>query len=326
MKDVIAIGNALLDTLVFVDDTFLENHKINKGAMELVDSNRQKDLLEALQNHDFATVSGGSAANTMHGISLLGGSGSFIGKTADDEFGKRYSDDLASLGIELIANAEKSNEEMTGSCLVLVSSDGERSMLTHLGISSALSVNDFALDVLDKHKILYIEGYMWDAAHQKEACIEALKKAKGSNVRRVLTFSDPFCVGRFRDEFKDLVKNHLDLVFCNKDELLEYIQTDNLDDAIEAFKTEVKMAFVTNSEKGCIVLNEGTVSKIDGFSTKPIDTTGAGDAFAAGVLYALAHEKSNEDAASLGNYLGSKIVQRFGARLHTDDLADLNKS
>ena len=323
--DIFAIGNALLDTLVFVEDDFLKSHKIDKGIMTLIDHEKQQALVKELKTKKLEVKSGGSAANTMHGLSLCGGTGIFAGKVANDEFGKYYEDDLKKAGISLEATAGDANTLSTGACLVLISPDGERSMLTYLGISSTLSLNDFNLEDIKRSKGLYIEGYMWDGEKQKEACLKALNFARENGILRTMTFSDPFCVNRAHDEFADLCKNHLDVVFCNSEEVLAFTEQSDLDKAIDLFSRDVKKAFVTNSEKGAIVISNGNIERVPGFPVKVLDTTGAGDAFAAGTLYGLSRGYSDVKSARLGNFLGSKIVQKEGARLDLNDIKEIKE-
>lgn len=323
-KDVFGIGNALLDTLVFVEDSFLKEQNIDKGIMTLIDEEKQKELLSKLEGHKKQLQSGGSAANTMHGIALCGGTGIYAGKVSLDANGKHYMEDLQKAGISLEAKAADPSEGLTGACTVLISPDGERSMMTYLGISSTLSSSDFKLEDIATCKILYVEGYMWDGEAQKKACRDAMKYARENGVKVSMTFSDPFCVNRAHHEFVDLVKNELDIVFCNSEEVLAYAKSDNLESALETFKKDVKSAFVTHSDQGAYVIDNGKIELVPGFPVKVLDTTGAGDAFAAGALYGLAHGKTYAQAARLGNYLGSRIVQIEGARLTKEHLVGLN--
>jgi len=323
--DVFGIGNALLDTLVFVEDTFLHDHEITKGTMTLVDNKKQISIINALKSSTLTTTSGGSAANTMHGIALCGGSAAFVGKVAADAFGQAYDLDLKDAGITLESLPGNPEKAPTGSCLVLITPDGERSMLTNLGISATLSKQDYELNDILSTKILYIEGYLWDGKIQKEACLEALQFAKKNNVLRSFTFSDPFCVDRSKDEFRDLCQNHLDIVFCNKDEMMHYTGQPDFDKALELFSQDVKTAFITHSDKGAVIIHNNEISHVTGFPTQVKDTTGAGDAFAAGVLYGLTQGFDHKKAVKIGNFLGSKIVQKEGARLTKEDIEGFDK-
>ena len=322
-KDVFGIGNALVDTVAFVNDDFLRNHDVSKGTMSLVDEEMQGRLLADLADHELKMTAGGSAANTMHGIALCGGNGYYAGKVASDSFGEFYKDDLENLGIKFEVPPGPKDGTTTGTCLVLTTPDAERSMLTHLGISSSLSNGDINFDDIKNCKALYIEGYMWDGDHQKEACIEAMKVARDNGVLVTFTFSDPFCVNRSKQEFHDICQDYLDVVFCNADEACAFADTKDFDKAVEYVKDKVRGAYITNSEHGSIVVTDGQIKQVAGFPVEPVDTTGAGDAFAAGTLYGLTHDFSPELAARVGNYLGSRIVQKTGARLIPADISKL---
>ena len=198
-------------------------------------------------------------------------------------------------------------------------------MITHLGISSTLAAQDINFDDIKKCRMLYVEGYMWDGEAQKDACLEAMKYAAKNDVLVSFTFSDPFCVERSRDDFHKLCEDHLDFVFCNADEIAHFSQKENFESSLEYIKSRCKNAFVTNSAAGAAVVEGGTINMVDGFAVKPIDSTGAGDAFAAGALYGVCRGLGLKKAARLGNQMGSRIVQKTGARLDAKDLEEFKQ-
>ncbi len=314
-KDVFGVGNALLDILALVDDDFIQNHSLNRGAMTLMDAQNQGKLLQQLENQSLELRCGGSAANTMIAIAQSGGSGYYTGKVAEDTNGEFYRQDMVALGIGFEVEPDLHSENPTGTCLVLTTPDAERTMCTNLGVSTQLSVNDINTEHLSRCQYSYVEGYLWDAANPRQACIETMEQSKRHGVKVAFTFSDSFLLDRFTDDFHKLVSEYCDVIFCNADEVKHFFQSESIEDCASKLSKIVDLAFITNSEKGCLVVEKGKITPVAGFPVKPIDTVGAGDAFAGGVLYGLTNGLTTSQAARWGNYLGSLVVQIHGPRL-----------
>ncbi|PCK00390.1 MAG: adenosine kinase [Zetaproteobacteria bacterium] len=313
---VVALGNALVDVLSQVSDDFIttqkEEHGMEKGAMTLVEENRAVDLYAQMPQG--VETSGGSAANTMAGFASFGGKGAFIGKVADDDLGKVYKNDMQSLGVTfdttpLILGAS------TGRCMILVTPDADRTMNTFLGASIELSPIDVDRDVISSAKVTYLEGYLFDRAQAKEAFITAAEYAHEAGHRIALTLSDPFCVDRHRDDFLQLVEKHVDILFANEDEIKSLFMQDNFDDAISAISKHVEIAVITRSAKGAIIISKGQQIKIDAVPVENVvDTTGAGDQFAAGFLYGFTQGKSLEESGKLAAIAAAEVISHIGAR------------
>ena len=311
--DVFGVGNALVDILVTVDDVFLKDNKLEKGVMTLVDAETQGQLLSALGDHKRDLRSGGSAANTMIAIANSGGTGCYTGKVTEDTYGEFYKTDMEEAGI--VFEVAPTKEGHTGTCVVLITPDAERTMLTHLGISTSLTPTDIDIDRLKKSKISYVEGYLWDGVGTKNASILTMEESKKAGVQVSFTYSDPFCVNRSRDEFIKLSKEYVDIAFCNFEEAKALSEMDRQEDAIRFIGELCQTAFMTDSANGAYICHEGKISQVPGFPVKPVDTTGAGDAFAAGVLFGLTHNYSLEKACRWGNYVASRMILETGARL-----------
>ncbi|MBE7438384.1 MAG: adenosine kinase [Spirochaetales bacterium] len=286
--------------------------------MTLVDPATQGRLLNALQHHELELRSGGSAANTMFALVRSGGSAFYTGKVARDSNGEFYREDLLRAGIHFDIHPAAPSEGNTGTCLVMTTPDAERTMCTHLGVSTALSVGDVDLNRLARSHIVYLEGYLWDADRPRAACEAAMEAARSSGVQIAYTFSDSFCVDRFRDDYSRILKDYIDILFCNAAELTSFFQTDDFSAALSLLSTKARLAFVTHGADGAYVLEAGRIEHVAGFPVDPLDTNGAGDAFAGGVLYALCAGHSAPQAARWGNFLAGKIVQVRGPRLEED--------
>ncbi|MGL5082046.1 MAG: adenosine kinase [Microcoleaceae cyanobacterium] len=313
--DVFGVGNALLDILALVDDEFIRTHSLNRGSMTLVNVETQGMLLQKLENQSLELHCGGSAANTMIAIAQSGGTGYYTGKVAADTNGEFYRQDMMAVGIGFEIAPHQSSGGATGTCLVLTTPDAERTMCTTLGVSSTLAATDINVDHLSRCQYSYVEGYLWDAPDPRNASIETMEQSKRHGVKVAFTFSDGFLLDRFADDFLHLVKTYCDVVFCNADELCHLYQTESLEDGVKQLSKIVDTAFVTNSEKGCWVLENNQILQVPGFPAKPVDTVGAGDAFAGGVLYGLTNGLTTQQAARWGNYLGAQVVQIHGPRL-----------
>lgn len=314
--DVFGIGNALVDTIVYVDDDFIREHALTKGMMTLADSPTQANLLTAIEGKRVELHSGGSAANTIHALVLNGASAFYCSKLASDPNGEFYRQDLLNAGVHFDVHPVPEGSGSTGSCLIFVTPDAERTMHTHLGVSTELSINDVDTDRLAGSKYLYMEGYLWDAENPRKACLAAAESAKKAGVKVSLTFSDPFCVGRYKEEFFHASRELCDVIFCNLEEARHFSGMEKIEDAAAYIGNLCDLVFVTNSAEGAIVVENKKMSSVSGFPVKPQDTTGAGDAFAAGVLHGLTHGLSPQESARWGNYLASETVQFTGARLH----------
>jgi sugar/nucleoside kinase (ribokinase family) len=313
---VAAIGHALVDVLASADDAFLLEHNIAKGVMTMIDEYRASTLYGAFRSPQEAA--GGSAANTLAGLVSLGGRGYFIGKVKDDRLGLSFANSMAESGLTF-ATARAEGGPQTGCCLIAVTPDGERSMNTYLGAASTLETTDIDEKALADSQVLYIEGYMWDVPNAKAAISKAITASKQAGRKIALTLSDPFCVGRYRDEFLSLWKNDLDLIFANEEEIKALFEVGDFDAALQAMQGWKGIAALTRSEKGCVVKHGSEVHVIDAYPIKKvIDTTGAGDQFAAGFLYGLTHGRGLDDCGRLGCLGAAECISHYGARPEVD--------
>jgi sugar/nucleoside kinase (ribokinase family) len=313
--DVFGVGNAMVDILAMVDEDFVREHALQKGSMTLVDAEKQGQLLQDLERHTLRMQSGGSAANTIIAVAHSGGSGFYTGKVARDLNGEFYRQDMLESGVHFDVHPAPEVGPPTGTCLVLTTPDAERTMCTHLGVSTKLGPADIDADRLRRCQFAYIEGYLWDPSEPRAASLATMQQAKRHAVRVALTFSDPFVVERYADDFRRVIVEYCDLVFCNADEIRHFTQLTSLTDAARRLGQLVPLAFVTDGSAGCLVVHEGEIEKVDGFKVQAIDTVGAGDAFAGGVLFALCRGYAPSLAARWGNYLASRVVTQPGARL-----------
>lgn len=311
--DVVAMGNAIVDVLVPVDDDFLLQHKIAKGVMTLIDEVRAQQLYQAFPGGR-KEVAGGSAANTMAGLISLGGSGQFIGKVRDDRLGAAFDVSMKETGIHF-TTAPAGDGPTTACCLIAVAPDGQRSMNTFLGASRGLKPADILKDDIAAAKILYIEGYLWDVDAAIEAAKKAIAFAHDHNTKVAFTLSDPFCVGRFREDFLELIKNDVDIVFANEEEAKALFGANDFNEALQQFSNWDGIAALTRGAKGCVVSGRGETHVLDAVPVKTVlDTTGAGDAFAAGFLYGLTHDKPLSACGKFGSLASSEIISHYGAR------------
>ena len=306
---VLGIGNAIVDVLCKVDDQFILDHDLSKGTMKLVDENEFKKLLSNLKIED--TVSGGSVANSIVGMSQLGDEVSFIGKVNDDELGQKYIEGLKRENVKYFYQT-KEETTPTGTCLILITPDSERTMCTFLGIAGQITDHDINDDAVKKADITFLEGYLWDEGEPTKAFEKALSLANKS----AMSLSDPFCVDRHKTSFLNLVKNKLDIIFANEKEAMSLIDAKNFNEVITFAKSLKKLIVVTRSEKGSIAIFGNEITETEAKSNlKIVDLTGAGDLFAAGFLHGLSNKKSYNESLSLGTQMASKIIQKIGARL-----------
>ncbi|RZM91712.1 adenosine kinase [Bradyrhizobium genosp. SA-3] len=311
--DVLGIGNALFDVLVRTDEAFLAKHGMTKGSMSLIDEARAaaiyKDMGPATE------VSGGSAANTIVGIGSLGARAAYVGKVKDDQIGKLYFHDIRAAGVAFNTPAA-TDGPATGCSYILVTGDGERTMNTYLGAAQDLSPADIDPAEVAGAGIVYLEGYLWDPKNAKDAFVKAAKIAHDAKRKVALTLSDSFCVDRYRDEFLSLMRNGtVDIVFANEAELHSLYMTSDFDTALKQLRNDVNLGVVTRSEKGCMVVSAEDAVAAPAFPVdKVIDTTGAGDLFAAGFLYGLARNYAYKQCGELGALAAAEVIQHIGAR------------
>jgi len=311
--DVLGIGNAIVDVLARTEDDFLVRHGMRKGAMMLIDEARATTIYEAMG--PAVEISGGSAANTIVGCASFGGRAAFVGKVKDDGLGHVFAHDIRAAGVAFDTPPASAGPS-TGRCYVLVTADGERTMNTYLGAAQDLHPRDIDTDAVAGAAITYLEGYLWDPKHAKEAFLKAAAAAHAAKRLVALTLSDAFCVDRWRDEFLALVRDGtVDLLFANEAELRSLYQTADFDTALAALRREAPLAVVTRSEKGCIVATRDRVLAVEAAPIeRVVDTTGAGDLFAAGFLIGIARGADHERAARLGALAAAEVIQHLGAR------------
>lgn len=310
--DVIAMGNAIVDVIAAVDDDFLLTHNIAKGVMTLIDEYRANHIYNAFSER--LEMAGGSAANTMAGLASLGARGMFVGKVKADRLGESFASSLKDIGVRY-ATPFADDGPPTASCLIAVAPDGQRSMNTHLGAARELSPADIKKADIAAAAILYIEGYLWDAPSAKAASRKAIASAKESATKVAFTLSDPFCVGRYREEFLELLENDLDIVFANEDEATALFEVETFDEVLQHMGRWGGIAALTRAKKGCVVVRGPEVHVIDAAPVeRVVDTTGAGDQFAAGFLYGLVRGKGLGDCGRLGALAAGEIISHYGAR------------
>ena len=310
--DVLAIGNAIVDILVQIDDRFLNTHDLIKGTMGLVDA----DALQTLYNKigPGLECSGGSAANTIAGIASLGGRGAFIGKVHDDYLGRVFTDDMRANGVHF-ETAPTANGAKTATSLVLVTPDAERTMQTYLGACVELSPDDIDTEEILAAEVTYLEGYLWDPPAAKQAFIKAAEIAHSADREVSLSLSDPFCVDRHRAEFVALVDGHVDILFANEEEIMSLYQVETFDEALAAVTGQCKIAALTRSAEGCVIVrgDEAFTAAAETVD-EVVDTTGAGDAFAAGFLAGYTQGRDLVTSARMANIAASEAISRLGAR------------
>ncbi len=320
--DIYGLGNALVDMEFEISDQFLNDNKIDKGVMTLVDENQQHELIEQLDAFEGNKASGGSAANTLIAVSSMGGSSYYSCKVADDDLGHFYLNDLKAAGVDCNMDG-KHKGGITGKCLVMVTPDAERTMHTFLGVSSELSPYEVSEEAIRNASFCYLEGYLTTSVTGKAANIEARNLAEKHNIKTALTFSDPFVVEHFRDGFTDTIGNGIDLLFCNEAEALSYTQKETVEDAINVIKTFSKTFAITLGAKGAVVYDGSEQISIDAHPVTAVDTNGAGDLFAGAFMYGLTKGMSFQQAGNLASKASSQIVSQFGPRLKLEQYQSL---
>ena len=307
---ILGIGNAIIDVICKVDYNFIDQNNLTKSTMKLFfDENEFKNLFRNLKIEK--TVSGGSVANSIVGISQLGDQVGFIGKVSDDDFGVKYEEGLKNENVEYFYTKKK-EELPTGTCLILVTPDSERTMCTFLGTAGKINENDVNIDAIKKSELIFLEGYLWDEGEPKKAFDKAINNAN----KVAMSLSDLFCVKRHKPHFLNLVKNKLDVTFANEQEIISLIEAKNFDEVINFAKQLNKLLIVTRGEKGAIAVNGRNVIEYDAQKNlKIVDLTGAGDLFAAGFLHSYINKFSMKECLKKGTEMSSKVIQQIGARL-----------
>lgn len=310
--DVVGVGNAIVDVLVTTSDDFVGQQGLAKGSMTLIDADRAAELYGML-GADSVKASGGSAANTVAGIASFGGAASYIGKVNDDELGHFFSKDMNSLGV-MFDQSPSAGGPATAMCVILVTPDAERTMSTYLGVSALLEPVDVHPPTVEAAKILFCEGYLWDVDSAKQAIRKAMDVAVAAQTKVSLTLSDTFCIERHHQEFLELVSGPVDIVFANKAELTRLYECE-LDEAVTRIGQDVDLAFVTLSEQGSLAVTNGEIIEIPAVPVADVvDTTGAGDQYAAGVLYGLANGLPLPEVGRLGSAAASEVISHMGPR------------
>ena len=307
---ILGIGNAIVDVICKVEDKFITQNNLTKSTMKLVDEAEFKKLLSTLKIEE--TVSGGSVANSMVGLSQLGNEVGFIGKVSDDDLGSKYEEGLKKENVQFFYSKKK-EAIPTGTCLILITPDSERTMVTFLGTAGKINENDINISAVKNSEILFLEGYLWDEGEPKKA----FEKAINNSNKVAMSLSDLFCVERHKPHFLELVKNKLDITFANEQEIMSLIDVKKFDEVINFAKEINKLVIITRGEKGAVAINKNEIKKCPAKSNLKIkDLTGAGDLFAGGFLHGYINNKTIKESLEIGTEMSSKIIQVIGARLN----------
>jgi len=310
--DVVGVGNALVDVIAHADDGFIHRHDLTKGSMTLVDTDRALYLYRALGSA--VEMSGGSAANTMCGVASFGGTAAYLGKVSDDELGQVFGHDLRAVGVQFRPGAPEADTP-TGRCIIVVTPDAQRTMNTYLGVSSLLQPTDIHEATVASGAVLYMEGYLYDRPAAKDAFRHAASIAHANGRKVSLTLSDSFCVDRHRDDFRGLVSDQVDILFGNEDELLSLYEVDSLEAGIAAVRLDSELAVITMGAQGCVIITPDDVITAPAQPVDQVlDTTGAGDLFAAGFLYGFTRDRSLHECATLGAIAAAEVISHVGPR------------
>ncbi len=315
---VVGVGNAIVDVLAQAEDDFLVENGLVRGAMTLIDAQQAEALYQKMGPG--RSISGGSAANTIAGIASLGGRAAFIGKVADDLLGQVFRHDIRAAGVTYETPPLTGEDALpTARSLILVTPDGERTMNTFLGACVALGPEDIDGELIAAAQVTYLEGYLWDPPKAKEAFVKAADLAHAADRRVALTLSDPFCVERHRDSFRDLVGGHVDILFANQAEALSLLEVDSTDDVLEGLRGECEIVVVTRGAGGAVVMEGLSTYEVPAVPPlRLVDATGAGDLFAAGFLQGFCQGRHPADAARLGAVAAAEVIAHFGARPETN--------
>lgn len=309
--DVLGIGNAIVDVIAETTDAFITEQNLDKGIMRLIDEAEAARLYDAMGPG--IEVSGGSAANTIAGVAALGGRASFIGRVRDDELGDVFAHDIRAQGVSF-KSAQATDGPLTARCLVLVTPDAQRTLNTYLGACIHLSKSDVDTDAIAASRAIYLEGYLWDAPEGPAIFAAAAEAAAKAGREVAMTLSDPFCVDRHREEFLAFIREHVDILFANEIEIASLYQVEAFDEAARRVSDDVKIAALTRSEKGSVIVAGSGRTVVGAISTRVVDTTGAGDLYAAGFLYGYATGASLERAGRIGSVCAGEIISHIGAR------------
>jgi sugar/nucleoside kinase (ribokinase family) len=311
--DVVGIGSAIVDVITQADDSFLEAHGMAKGGMQLIFTEEEAEQLYAEMGPGIEE-SGGSCANTMAGLASFGGAGAFVGVVRDDQLGEVFAHDMASIGVDYDV-APASEGPPTARCLIIVTSDAQRTLNTYLGAASGLGPDHVDPDLIARAQVVYLEGYLWDVQKAKDAMVVAMQAAAAADTRVSFTLSDGFCVDRHRAEFMELVNRHVDVLFANEDEITSLYEVDDFDAAVDQVRGSCEIACVTRSEKGSVIVTADERIEV---AAEPVaqvvDTTGAGDQYAAGVLYGMTNGHDLATSGRLGSAAAAEVIGHYGAR------------
>tara|TARA_Y100001968_G_scaffold95865_1_gene86034 strand:+ start:1457 stop:2473 length:1017 start_codon:yes stop_codon:yes gene_type:complete len=322
--DVIGIGNAIVDVLVYAKDSFIESNSLKKGNMCLINEEHAEKLYSQIIPN--LETSGGSAANTLAGIAQLGGKSAFIGRVKNDNLGKIFTQEIRSSG-SFFETSPTNEGPNTARCIIFVTPDAQRTMCTYLGASSYLEPDDLDFSLIRRSKVLYLEGYLFDSPPAKRAFIKASEISKLSGGEVALSLSDSFCVNRHREEFKNLIENYIDILFANESEIKSLYESSSLENAISRIKGCCKIAVITCGSNGSIIITKEKNININPYSLgEVIDTTGAGDLYASGFLYGYVKNKDLETSGSIGSICAGQIITQLGSRSETSLLEIVNKN
>lgn len=314
--DVTGIGNAIVDVLASVEESFLEDFGLIKGSMTLIDEISAEKLYSRIENKE--EVSGGSAANTIAGLACLGNRVAFIGKVRDDILGSTFDRSLSLYGVQC-QTGKYFDDLPTARCIILVTPDAQRTMCTSLGIAGNLEEKDINKNIIENSRILYIEGYLWDRKVAKKAILKSIRIAKETECKISLSLSDSFCVERHRKDFLELIDKGIDIIFANESEIISIFETHDLKNALSKCKEYKNIFVITCAEKGSVIVNKEEIIKVE--ATRPeklVDTTGAGDMYAAGFLHGYLTGRDLETCGKMGSILASKVISCYGARLQRE--------
>jgi fructokinase len=313
-RKILGIGNAIVDVFVKVDDNFLSKNNLTKGSMKLIEKKEFEILKNTIKIEKIEA--GGSVANTMAGIAYLEGNPSFIGKISHDEFGKIYKKSLEKINVNFLYSEKKENL-LTGTSIIFITPDSERTMCTYLGISSQLSKDDINEDHIKNHEIILLEGYLWDKGTSEEMFKYVIRLAKKNNIQIAMSLSDIFCVNRHREDFLELLKNDLNILIGNENEINELMQKNNLLDSINELKNINKLIIITRSENGSVAILNNKITNYESVKVEKIlDLTGAGDLFASGFFKEYLDQSNIKKCLETGSEMAAKIIQKIGARLN----------
>ncbi len=313
--DVLGIGNAIVDVITHADDSFIGKHGLNKGGMTLIDEARAETLYAAMGPG--VEISGGSCGNTIAGVASFGGRGAYVGKVRNDQLGAVFGHDLRATGVTFDTK-QATEGPATARCLIVVTPDAQRTMNTYLGACTRLGPDDIDVKQVASAQVTYVEGYLWDPPEAKKAVLKAFDAAHAAGRRVSITLSDAFCVDRYRDEFRALIRDKVDILFANESEIKSLYQVKSFDEALAAARAENKICALTRSEKGSVIVRGAETHAVPAAPiAKVIDTTGAGDLYAAGFLFGFTRGKSLAECARLGGIAAAEIISHVGARPET---------